>query len=274
MSDSLIHPTAIIESGAEIGEGTSVGPYSIIRSNVRIGARCKIGPHVVIEGYTTLGDDNEISQFASVGSKPQDLKYQGEPSRLVIGDRNIIREFTTLQPGTKGGGMITKIGSQNLFMANSHIGHDALVGDKNIFANSCALAGHVTIGNGVILGGLSAVHQFVHIGDLCMMAGGALIVQDAPPFCLAHGNRAEIYGLNEIGLKRAGVSSEEIMSLRKVFRGFFYASGNVKEKLKAIESIASTIETGRQFCAFIQKSERGVMPSHRRRASKLEKTDE
>lgn len=274
MSENLIHSTAIIESGAEIGEGTSVGPYSIIRSNVKIGARCKIGPHVVIEGYTTLGDDNEISQFASVGSKPQDLKYQGEPSQLIMGNKNIIREFTTIQPGTKGGGMISKIGSQNLFMANSHIGHDALVGDKNIFANSCALAGHVTIGNGVILGGLSAVHQFVHIGDLCMMAGGALIVQDAPPFCLGHGNRAEIYGLNEIGLKRAGISSEEIMVLRKVFRGFFYASGSAKERIKSIEELANTIDTGKQFLSFVQKSERGIMASHRRKISKQDKTDD
>ncbi|MCB0340336.1 MAG: acyl-ACP--UDP-N-acetylglucosamine O-acyltransferase, partial [Bdellovibrionales bacterium] len=156
-----VHPSAIIASGAVLGEGTSVGPYSIIGPNVVIGQNCQIGPHVVIEGFTTLGNDNRVFQFASVGSAPQDLKYKGEQSRLEIGSRNIIREYVTLQPGTAGGGMLSKIGDENLFMVSSHVGHDCRVGDKNVFANGVALAGHVQVGNGVILGGLSAIHQFV-----------------------------------------------------------------------------------------------------------------
>jgi UDP-N-acetylglucosamine acyltransferase len=156
-----IHSTAVVAPEAEIGDGCSVGPYSVIGPKVKLGNGCRVGSHVVIEGNTTIGDENQIFQFASVGAAPQDLKYHGEDSTLQIGSRNIIREYVTLQPGTEGGGMQTTIGDQNLFMACCHVGHDCRVGHRNVFANSAALAGHVTIGNGVIVGGLSGVHQFV-----------------------------------------------------------------------------------------------------------------
>ena len=274
MNETFIHPTAIVEPGAELGIGTTVDAYSIIRSTVRIGSRCKIGPHVVIEGHTTMGDENQIFQFASVGSQPQDLKFKGEPSRLEFGDRNIIREFATIQPGTQGGGMLTKIGSQNLFMVNSHIGHDGKVGDRNIFANSCALAGHVTVGNGAILGGLSAIHQFVHIGDLCMIAGGAMVAQDVPPYCMVHGNRAEVIGLNEIGLKRAGISVDEIKQLKKLYRQFFYSSDPMSVRLQALESFAGTSQVAKFFIAFIRNSERGVVRSRRSKHKKADQSND
>ncbi|MCL4139356.1 UNVERIFIED_CONTAM: hypothetical protein GTU68_039304, partial [Idotea baltica] len=201
-----IHSTAIIHEGASLGEGTEVGPYSVIGSKVKLGKNNIIKSHVVIEGNTEIGDENTFFQFASVGAAPQDLKFHGEDSKLIIGNKNTIREYVTLQPGTEGGGMLTSIGDQNLFMASSHVGHDCKVGNANVIANSVALAGHVTIHDFVIMGGLSAVHQFVRIGDSSMISGGSMVIKDIPPFSIAQGDRASLVGINKIGLERRGFS--------------------------------------------------------------------
>lgn len=252
-----IHPTALVDSGAQLSEGCSVGAYTIIGPNVKIGKGTIVGPHVVIEGHTTIGDENHIFQFASVGSRPQDLKYRGEPSELRIGNKNLIREFTTLQPGTEGGGMVTSIGDGNLFMANSHVGHDCKVGSNNVFANSVALAGHVEVGDRAILGGLSAIHQFVRVGDLSLVAGGAMVPKDIPPFCIVQGDRAEVVGINLIGLKRAKFSEDEISWVKKAYRTYFFMKAN-SAKDQAIEAMQGKSEKSDFFLNFISSSSRGV----------------
>lgn len=255
----LIHPTAIVDPSALIGEGTSVGPYSVIGPNVRLGARNRLASHVVIEGFTEIGDDNQFYQFCSVGSAPQDLKYHGEPSRLKIGHRNIIREYATLQPGTEGGRMLTAVGDQNLFMASSHIGHDCQVGNRCVVANCAALAGHVTLGDGVIVGGLAAIHQFVEVGALTMIGGGAMVAQDIPPFCIAQGDRASLVGINRIGLERAGLASEEISAIKGAFRDCFVnREQTLKERAtQALAAYSNSIKA-RELVEFILSSERGV----------------
>lgn len=261
---TLIHPTAIVDPSVTLGEGTSVGAYSIIGAGVSIGCNNRIGPHVVIEGNTRIGDENEFFQFCSVGGRPQDLKYRGEPSELHIGNRNIIREYVTLQPGTSGGGMVTRIGDSNLFMANTHVGHDSVVGNRCIMANSAALAGHVILGDGVVIGGLVGIHQFVKIGDLVMIGGGAMVTRDIPPFCIAVGDRATLQGLNHIGLERSGVSREEIALLRKVYRDILIGDSietkgmRFKERVERTRALAQGTPKCAAFVAFIDRSERGI----------------
>ncbi len=253
-----IHPTAIVDNRASLGDGTVIGPYSIIGPNVVMGKGNKIGPHVVLEGYTKLGDENEIFQFASVGSRPQDLKYHGEASTLEIGSKNLIREYVTLQPGTEGGGMKTVIGNGNLFMVSSHIGHDCRVGDRNVIANGVAVAGHVTIGSGAILGGLCAVHQFVRVGDLALISGGAMVDKDIPPFTLAQGDRARLAGINQIGLKRAKFSEQETSEIKKSYRRLFFSSGVFKARLSQCLEEFKTSTSALRLLQFIQGSERGI----------------
>lgn len=265
---SLIHPTAIVDPGAHIGSGTSIGAYSVIGPHVVLGRDNRIGPHVVIEGHTIIGDRNQVFQFASIGAAPQDLKYRGEPSKLVIGNGNIIREFSTLQPGTSGGGMLTQVGDSNLFMANTHVGHDTLVGNRCVFANSAALAGHVTIANGVIVGGLSGIHQFVRIGDVAMIAAGAMVSQDVPPYCMAQGDRAKIHGLNRIGLERNGGSREDFAALRSLYRAVFTPADGMAQsksfKARVAESRATVggNERAAQFLDFLESSDRGICSHH------------
>lgn len=263
---AAIHPTAIIATGACIGEGTTVGPYSIIGPHVVLGERNKIASHVVIEGHTTLGDDNQIFQFASVGSRPQDLKYKGEPSTLVLGNKNVIREYVTLQPGTEGGGMSTTVGDSNLFMANSHIGHDAHIGNSNIFANSTALAGHISVGNFVNVGGLCGIHQFVTLGESCLIGAGSMVSQDVPPFCIAQGDRAGLVGLNTIGLERRGVPAEEIKLLRSLFRELFMGTGVLQKRLEGARSSYSNSALAMQLITFVSESKRGVCSPRKRSA--------
>lgn len=263
-----IHPTAIVSPSAKIGAGTIVGPYSIIGADVVIGEGNRVGPHVVVEGHTKIGNGNTIFQFASVGAAPQDLKYRGEPSELVIGNGNIIRECVTLQPGTSGGGMITRIGDGNLFMANTHVGHDSIVGDRCVFANSAALAGHVTVGNGVIVGGLSGIHQFVRLGDVAMIGAGAMVAQDIPPFCMAQGDRATVQGLNRIGLERNGCTKDEFAVLREVYRTVFTSSaaevkGRVfKDRVAYAFGICGESPKALAFLDFLRSSERGIAAHH------------
>jgi len=198
-----IHPTAIVDRHAELDSSVEVGPYAVIGPKVKIGARTRVGPHAVIEGDTTIGEENVIFQFASVGAIPQDLKYAGEPTRLVIGKANRIREFSTVHIGTAGGGGVTRIANGCLLMAQSHVAHDVQLGDGCILANSVALAGHVVVEDHVIFGGLAAVHQFTRIGRLAFVSGGAMVTQDVPPYVTVQGDRAEVVGINTVGLTRA-----------------------------------------------------------------------
>lgn len=254
-----VHPTAIVSDTAVIGPETTVGPYSIIGPKVVLGKKCRVGPHVVLDGNTVFGDENTIFQFASIGAIPQDLKYRGEDSQLRIGDRNIIREFVTIQPGTQGGGMLTSIGDSNLFMANSHIGHDSRIGSNNVIANSVAIAGHVTIGDRVVMGGLAAVHQFLRIGNCVMIGGGAMVTQEIPPFCIAQGDRAKLVGINIVGMERAGLSSKDISEVKGAYRGFFFTKGSTDEKLERLhEKISEMGPAYGIFVEFLRSSQRGL----------------
>jgi len=253
---SSIHPTAIIEKGAQIAENVTVGPFAYIGPHVKIGEGTTIASHAVIEGFTTIGKRNRIFSHSAIGTIPQDLKYDGEESELIIGDDNTIREFTLLNPGTKGGGMVTKIGNHNLLMGYVHLGHDVILGDHCILANGATLAGHVELGNHVVIGGLTPVHQFVHIGDYAMIGGASAVAQDIPPYCLAEGNRAVLRGLNLTGLRRK-IEREDINALKSAYRQLF-------EQGQPIQDVAQTLfemETSpyvKSMCAFIKTSKRGI----------------
>lgn len=253
-----IHETAIVDPAAELGKNVEVGPYSIIGPHVQLGDGCWVGPHAVIEGRTTLGENCEVFQFASVGAKPQDLKFNNEPSTLVLGSGNKIREFVTLQPGTEHGHMTTVIGDNNLFMANSHVGHDCKVGSNNVFANSAALAGHVTIDNNVILGGIVGIHQFVRIGSFVMLSGGSMVGHDIPPYCIGQGDRCFLRGVNTIGLQRAGFTDEEVSAVKKTYRLLFSSVGGLAEKVKGLPQELRAMEKISHMIDFIESSERGV----------------
>jgi UDP-N-acetylglucosamine acyltransferase len=253
----MIHHTAIIAPGAQIGAGTTIGPYSIIGANVAIGQNNKIGPHVVIEGNTTIGQGNIIYQFASVGSTPQDQKWQGQLTELVIGDNNQIREYVTIQPATTAEAK-TQIGNNNLFMACSHIAHDVTVGDGCWFANSACVAGHAIIGNKVIMGGLSGVHQYAKIGDLALLAAGSMVAQDIPPFCTAQGDRAKLVHINSIGMQRAGYSEDEISQMQTIFRKLFVKEGPMHAKIEEILAKHHDFAAAKILGEFIKSSTRGV----------------
>lgn len=253
-----IHPTAIVDNKAEIASDVTIGAYSIIGPNVKIASGTKVGPHVVIEGHTSIGEKCNIFQFASLGAAPQDLKFKGEPSTLIIGKNNTIREFVTLQPGTASGTMSTEIGNNNLFMANSHVAHDCRVGNNNVFANSVALAGHVTIHNNAILGGMAGIHQFARVGSLVMISAGSMVAQDVPPYCMIQGDRACIRGLNLIGLQRSGMTEEEIIAIKKTYRHLFSTVGKLKEKIQSLSSEIASNPKIKHMTDFILESKRGV----------------
>lgn len=253
-----VHPTAIVHPEARLHESVDVGPYAVIGPKVTLGAGTVIGPHTVIEGRTTIGERNRIFQFASVGAVPQDLKYGGEDTELVIGDGNQIREFTTLNIGTAGGGGLTKIGNQNLFMAYSHVAHDCRVGSGCVVANSAALAGHVVLEDHVILGGLSAVHQFTRIGRHAFIAGGAMVAMDVPPYCTAQGDRAELAGLNTVGLTRHGYTEDQVRRIKDAYKILFRSKLGLNEaisKLKAEYGGHTEIDV---LLEFVSGSERGL----------------
>lgn len=234
---TTIHPTAIIHERAVIGADVSIGPYCIIDSGVTIGNRVQLLSHVVIAGNTTIGDDTTIYPFASLGHPPQDLKYNNEPSRLEIGQHNVIREHVTMNPGTEGGGMVTAVGDHCLFMVGTHVAHDCQLGDRVIMANNATLAGHVTIGNHAVIGGLAAVHQFVRIGRHAMIGGMSGVEQDVIPFGSVAGDRAYLAGLNLVGLKRHGFSREAIHQMRDIYRGLFERSeGTLQSRAEALKS--------------------------------------
>jgi UDP-N-acetylglucosamine acyltransferase len=244
--------------GAALGVGVSIGPYAVVGPHVRLGDRTTVGPHAVLDGRTTLGADNRVFQFASVGAEPQDLKYRGEPSELRIGDRNIIREFATLNPGTTGGGMVTRLGHDNLVMNYAHVGHDSQVGSRCILANSCALAGHVTLEDFVFVGGLAAVHQFVRVGESALLGGGAMVIHDVPPFCNASGDRARLRGLNVIGLRRRGFDAGRIRTIKQAYRILFDGDEPLAEaRERCARELGTDGDVGRML-AFIAASKRGL----------------
>ncbi|UCD84556.1 MAG: acyl-ACP--UDP-N-acetylglucosamine O-acyltransferase [Deltaproteobacteria bacterium] len=254
----MIHKTAIVHPKAQLAEDVEIGPYTVIGENVKIGKGTSIGPHVVIEGWTEIGEENQIFQFASIGSSPQHAKYQGEPTRLKIGNRNIIREFATMNIGTEGGEGITILGDDNFFMAYSHLAHDCIVGNNTIFANSATLAGHVIVEDFAILGGLAAIHQFVRVGSLAMVGAGSMVSQDVPPYTLAVGDRAKLYGLNLIGLKRRKFPEETILKLKRAYRVVFNSKLKLSEAIKTVrEKFADTPEVN-NFIDFIANSKRGI----------------
>ena len=234
----MIHPTAIISKSAKLDSSVEVGPYSVIHDNVMIDSNTVIESHVVIKNYTTIGKNNHIYQFASIGEDPQDLKYKGEDSKLIIGDNNIFREYSTVNRGTVTGINKTIIGSNNLFMAYTHVAHDCVIKDHCILSNAASLAGHVTLGKSVSLGGFTLVHQFCDIGDYAFSGLGTVISRDVTPFTLVAGNHAQAYKINSAGLKRKGFSDEVIRSLEKTFKLFVKSKSNrsqVNESFKKLD---------------------------------------
>jgi UDP-N-acetylglucosamine acyltransferase len=227
-----IHPTAVVDPAAHIGKDVSIGPYCVVGPHVRLGDGVRLLSHVVVEGRTTIGSGTIIYPFASLGHRPQDLKFKGEPSTLEIGANNQIREHVTMNPGTEGGGMVTRIGDNGLFMMAAHVAHDCIIGNNVIMANNATLAGHVTIGDYVIVGGLSAVHQFVRIGNYAIIGGMSGVESDVIPFGLVKGERAHLAGLNMVGLERRGFNRDDIRALRSAYRMLFAPEGTLAERLE------------------------------------------
>jgi UDP-N-acetylglucosamine acyltransferase len=255
---SRVHPTAIVDRCAELDSEVEVGPYSVIGAGVKIGKGSKIHSHVAIQGRTTIGEGNVIFPFATVGSAPQDLKFKGEPSDLIIGDRNTIREYVSLNPGTTGGGMVTRVGDQNLLMMYCHIAHDCSVGNRNVIANGATLGGHVIIEDFVIVGGLVGIHQFVRIGTGAILGAGSMVSKDVPPYCNATGDRARLRGLNLEGLKRRGLNKTVIDTIRKAYRTAFNSKLRTDEALQIIRRDLPAIPEIEKFVSFIAQSQRGV----------------
>jgi UDP-N-acetylglucosamine acyltransferase len=247
-----IHPTAVIEPGAQIGDGAFIGPYCLVGADVSLAEGVRLISHVAVAGRTAIGPNTHIYPFASIGHPPQDLKYKGEPSRLEIGANNIIREHVTMNPGTAGGGMCTRVGNNCLFMMSAHVAHDCVVGNHVILANNATLAGHVTVGEYAILGGLSAVHQFARIGAHAMVGGLSGVEQDVIPYGTVLGNRARLAGLNVIGLKRRGFSRAEIASLRKAYRLLFAEEGSMAERLNDVTEMYASNQAVMDIVEFIR----------------------
>ncbi len=248
-----IHPTAIVEPGAEIAASAIVGPYCHVGARVVLGEEVELVSHVVVAGRTSIGDGTRIFPFASIGQQPQDLKYSGEDSRLVIGKRNLIREYVTMNPGTSGGGLVTRIGNDCLFMANAHVGHDCQIGDHVIMANSVPLAGHVVVGDYAAFGGLSAVHQFVRIGPHAYIGGLTGVERDVIPYGLVMGDRARLTGLNMVGLQRRGFSREDIQALRTAYQMLFEdANGTLAERVERVAASLGEAKPVRELVEFMR----------------------
>jgi len=253
-----IHPTAIIEDGAVLGDNITIGAFTIIGANVSIGDGTVVKSHTLIEGDTTIGKNNRIFSHAVIGSIPQDLKYAGEDVQIVIGDNNTIREHTLINPGTKGGGSITKIGNGCLLMGHVHIGHDCILQDNIVIANSCAIAGHVEIDSNAVIGGMSAIHQFCHIGENAMIGGGSILVQDMPPFCICEGNRATLRALNINGLRRRFSKQREVIDqIKKAYKILFDSSVPLQDSAKELLENSDNIYV-KSMAEFVTKTKRGI----------------
>lgn len=249
---TAIHPTAIVESGAKLGEEVTIGPYCIVGPEVELGEGVGLTSHVVVAGRTIIGPNTRIYPFASIGHPPQDLKYKGEASRLVIGANNVIREYVTMNPGTEGGGMVTQVGNNGLFMIGAHVAHDCKIGNHVVMANNATLAGHVEVGDWAILGGLSAVHQFVRVGHHAMIGGMSGVDRDVIPYGSVMGDRARLSGLNVVGLKRRRFSRESIHALRTAYRLLFAQEGAMAERLADVEAMFGDNEPVMDIVNFIR----------------------
>jgi UDP-N-acetylglucosamine acyltransferase len=252
MSDKKIHTSAVIEDGAKVGDGVTIGPFCMVGPDVELGDGVELVSHVAVAGRTSIGARTKIYPFASIGHPPQDLKYKGEPSTLTIGVDCLIREGTTINPGTKGGGMITSIGDRCTFLGNSHVGHDCRVGNDVIFSHNGMLAGHCTIGDFVIIGGGAAVIQFARVGAHSFVGGMSGLEQDLIPYGMAVGNRAHLSGLNIIGLQRRGFTREQIHSLRRAYRLLFAAEGTLMERVEDVAQEFKDHVTVQEIVAFIR----------------------
>lgn len=258
MSDSQIHATAVVDSRAEIGAGTTVGPYSVIGPGVVLGPNCWLQHHVTLEGPLRAGAGNKFYACCSIGQQTQDLKYQGEPTYLEIGRDNTFREFVTVNRSTTGEGK-TIIGNGGNFLAYSHIGHDCTVGDNVVFSNNGTLAGHVQVGDNAVMGGLTAVHQFCRIGRFAITGGCSKIVQDVPPFMIADGNPAEIRGVNLVGLERNGFPAESVKLIKEAFRLIYRSKYNTRQAIDAIGKELPVTEEISQIVEFIEQTQRGII---------------
>ena len=254
-----IHETAIIETGATLGENVTVGPFSYIGHDVEIGDNCIIESHVVIKGPTTIGSGNHFFQFASIGEACQDKKYAGEPTRLEIGDNNVFRESVTVHRGTIQDQSVTKIGSNNLLMVNVHVAHDCVIGDDNIFANNVTLAGHVHVGHQVILGGLAAVHQFCKVGSHSFAGGGAIILRDIPPYVMISGTKHIPQGINSEGLRRRGFEKDAIMQIKRAYKVVYRDGNTADQAIEILKEMAKTTPEVGELASFIEHSERGII---------------
>ncbi|MDB5800653.1 MAG: lpxA [Rhodocyclales bacterium] len=255
----MIHPTALVAPGARLGERVKVGPYSVIDEHVEIGDDSVIGPHVVVTGHTRIGRENRIYQFCSVGEEPQDKKYAGEPTELVIGDRNTIHEYCSLHVGTVQDKGVTRVGNDNWIMAYVHIAHDCTVGDNTIFANNATLAGHVTIGDWAILGGFTGVHQFGRVGAHSFCGVGTVLLQDLPPFVTVSGNPAAPHGINSEGLKRRGYSPEAVTQIKRAYKVLYRQGLSMDEARATIADMAKQTPELQIFSDFIADSGRGIV---------------
>jgi UDP-N-acetylglucosamine acyltransferase len=255
----MIHPTAHIDPAAKLGANVSVGAFTLIGADVEIGDGCWIGPHVVIEGPTVIGRDNRIHAYAALGGEPQDKKYQGQPTRLVIGDRNTVREFCTFNRGTVEDGGETRIGDDNWIMAYVHIAHDCIVGNHTIFANAASLAGHCRIDDHAILGGFSLIHQFCQVGAHAFTAMGSVINRDVPPFVTVAGPYAEPHGINNEGLRRRGYDNERIGAIKRAYRTLYKSGLTLAEARVQLAEAAKTAPDVAEMLAFIERSQRSLI---------------
>lgn len=256
-----IHPTAIVPDGATLHSSVEIGPYAVLGSEVVLAEGVTVGAHAVVQGATTLGPGCVVHPHAVLGGDPQDRKYAGEPTRLEVGARNVFREFSTANRGTAQGGGVTRIGSDNLFMAYSHVAHDCQVGSGCVFANSVALAGHVVVQDSVVLAGLVGVHQHSRVGRCAMVGGGAMVAQDVPPFTIVQGDRARVYGLNIVGLRRAGFALDVITALKGAYRELFHQGLPLRIALEQVREVYAEVAEVQELVAFIESSTRGVCRS-------------
>lgn len=254
-----VHPTALVSPQAELGQGVEIGPFAVIEDQVVVGDETRIDSHVVVNSNVTIGRGNHIYPFAAIGTDPQDLTYQGQETSLVVGDENIIREYVTFHRGSPKGGGVTKVGSQGMFMAYTHVAHDCQVGDHVVMANVATLAGHVQVEDWAAISAMSAVHQFGRVGAHSFVGAVCGVPQDVPPFCMVAGNRAQLYGLNTVGLKRRGFSEETLSDLKQAYRILFRNKGSLMAtNLSQVEEELGHVPEVKHLVEFVRASERGV----------------
>lgn len=259
MSGALIDSRAVVHEGARLGDGVVIGPYCVVGAEATIGDRTKLTSHVVVDGRVTLGPDNTVSPFATLGGPPQDLKYAGEPTRVEIGARNRICECVTVSRGTGGGGGVTRIGDDNLLMAYAHIAHDAQVGSRIVFANAATLAGHVEVGDDATVGAFSGIHQFCRIAKHAFIGGYTVVTQDALPWVMTVGNRAKTHGINIVGLKRKGYSPETIDAIKRCYQTLFRSKMLLEDAIAKVEAESGSVPEVRYFLEFVRTSKRGIV---------------